>query len=212
MWRRRCGAGFPVAEAQEEEGAVPAREEEAEEIPVARQVLLKAQAQSKEHLLFHKPYNPYCDGCNAAKMRDVRHFKGAYDRKQTSWGESLTCDHLDSRADVGLTGDKQAVVIKDLFSKLRDIYPARSKDVIGTEWSIADFVGDRTAKRSYHQTMYSDQEEAIKTACRNLKIKSDFSQPGVPRNNSIIERSVGDVVDGTRTLLRTAGMPTMFWP
>jgi hypothetical protein len=59
--------------------------------------------------------------------------------------------------------------------------------------------------------MCSDQEEAIKAACKNLKIKSEFSQPGIPRNNSVIERSVGDLVEGSRTLLRTAGMPTLFW-
>ena len=166
---------------------------------------------SKEHLLFHKPFNPFCDGCNAAKMRDVQHFKGAFDRKQTFWGELLTCDHIDSRSNVGLLGDKQALIIKDLYSKLRDVHPAKTKEVIDTEWSIADFVGDRDAKKSYHHTMYSDQEEAIRTACKNLKIKSEFSQPGIPRNNSIIERSVGDLLEGSRTLLRAAGLPTSFW-
>ena len=105
-----AGAGPDPREPREVEEVEPAREEAAEEIPVERQVLLKAQARSKEHLLFHKPCNPYCDGCNAAKMRDVRHFKGAYDRKQTSWAEALTCDHIDSRADVGLTGDRRAIV------------------------------------------------------------------------------------------------------
>ena len=65
-------------------------------------------AMPKEHLLFHKPHNPFCDGCNAAKMKDVQHFKGVYDRKQTFWGEMLTCDHVDSRSaeNTGLLGDR----------------------------------------------------------------------------------------------------------
>ena len=67
-------------------------------------------------------------------------------------------------------------------------------------------------KKTYHHTMYSDQEDSIRAACRNLKLKSEFSQPGVPRNNALIERTVGDILEGARTLLRTAGFPTSFWP
>ena len=50
----------------------------------------------------------------------------------------------------------------------------------------------------------SGQEEAIRVACRNLKLKSEFSQPRVPKNNALIERTVGDILEGARTLLRTA--------
>ena len=112
-------------------GGQPAQDEdqraEDEEEPDERPLTLKAKAMSREHLLFHKPYNPYCDGCNAAKMRDIHHFKGAFDRKQTFWGELLTCDHIDSRSDVGLHGDKQALIIKDLFSKLRPVHSAKNQ-------------------------------------------------------------------------------------
>ena len=53
-----AGAGPGPREPRQAEEAEPAREEAAaEEIPVERQVLLKAQAKSKEHLLFYKPYN-----------------------------------------------------------------------------------------------------------------------------------------------------------
>ena len=125
----------------------------------------------------------------------------------------LTCDHLDSRGAVntGLHGERQALSIRDVFSKLKDIHPSKSKDTIDTEWAIADFIGDRIVKKAYHHTMYSDQEDSIKAACKNLKIKSEFSQPGVPRNNAMIERTIGDILEGARTLLRTAGLPAMFW-
>ena len=115
----------------------------------------------------------------------------------------LTCDHIDSRNDVGLFGDKQALIIKGLYSNLRDVHPTKTKHVIDTEWSIADFVGDRSAKKSFHHTMHSNQEEAIRIASKSLKIKSEFSQPGIPHNNSIIERSVGDLPEGSRSLLNT---------
>ena len=103
------------------------------------------------------------------------------------------------------------MAIRDDYSKLKDIYPGKSKETIDTEWSIADFCGDRLATKAYHNTMYSDQEDSIKAACKNLKIKSEFSQPGVPRNSAMIERTIGDILEGARTLLRTAGLPAMFW-
>ena len=56
------------------------------EQPAERGRLLKAKAKEMAHLLNHKPFNPYCDGCNTAKMRGVQHFCGAYQRKPTVWG------------------------------------------------------------------------------------------------------------------------------
>lgn len=124
-------------------------------------------------------------------------------------GVSGSCDHLDSRqeTDISMDGDTQALVVRDAWSKLRDIYPAKSKGAVDTEKSIADFLGSRKAKRSFHQTMYSDQEESIKLACKNLKLRAEFSQAGVPRNNAVIERTIGDILEGSRVLLRTAGLP-----
>ena len=52
--------------------------------------------------------------------------------------------------------------------------------------------------------MYSDQEESIKLACKNLKLRAEFSQAGVPRNNAVIERTIGDILEGSRVLLRSA--------
>ena len=37
---------------------------------------LRADAKSLAHLLTHKPFNKYCEACQAAKMRDVKHFRG----------------------------------------------------------------------------------------------------------------------------------------
>ena len=98
-------------------------------IPEAKKQLLKAQALSKSHLLFHKPFNPFCDGCNAAKMQDVQHFKGSFDEHPKAWGDRMTCDHMDSRSAVntGLIGKRQALIIKDLYSKLKDVYPQRPR-------------------------------------------------------------------------------------
>ena len=79
----------------------------------------KLAAGSLRHLLTHKPHNKHCEACESAKMKDVKHFKGAFDRAPAKWGDLLTCDHLDSRADgvAAITGDRQALVVKDVWSK-----------------------------------------------------------------------------------------------
>ena len=63
-----------------------------------RTALLKAKATEITHLLDHNPANPQCDACNASKMRDVKHYKGAFDRSPQEWGDLMTCDHIDSRS------------------------------------------------------------------------------------------------------------------
>jgi len=94
---------------------------------------LKAEAKSTRHLLTHKPFNPHCDGCKVAKMREKSHFKGAFKREIKKWGEVVTADHLVSkrgckkRTWVGCTGDTNALNIKDLWSKLISCYPVKDK-------------------------------------------------------------------------------------
>eukprot|EP00972_Heterocapsa_arctica_P010221 1500857-Heterocapsa_arctica.AAC.1 len=76
---------------------------------------MKAYALSREHLLTHKPANPYCDACNRGQMRDAKKFHGAFkvSRNPTKFMELVTCDHIISKSMEGLTGDKDALVIKD---------------------------------------------------------------------------------------------------
>ena len=45
-----------------------------------------------------------------------------------------------------------------------------------------------------------------------LKVPLEISQPGVPRNNCIIENRVGDELRGIRTQLFQAGFPLCLWP
>ena len=98
-------------EAQPEEELAAAEEA----APPAKVKLLKDRAKSRDHLLTHQPPNPECEACVAAKMRDVQHFRGAFDRSPQEWGDLMTCDHIDSRAsNTGLRGFQQALLCKDV--------------------------------------------------------------------------------------------------
>ena len=77
---------------------------------------------------------------------------------QTEWGAFMICDHLDSRTkNTGLHGYQQALLCKDIWSGLRVIVPARTKDAQDNLWAIADFTGRRKRRAAFHSIMDSDQ-------------------------------------------------------
>ena len=57
-----------------------------------------------------------------------------------------------------------------------------------------------------------DNHTSLIKACSDLKIVTDFSQPGMPQTNGLIESTNGDILAGTRALLVEAGLPACFWP
>ena len=121
----------------------------------------------------------------------------------------MTSDHITSQKDnmLGVTGDRDAYVIRDVWSKLKHLYPTKTKDTNDTEQSIRDFIGMRKCG-----VMYSDNANEIKNASERLKISPHTSQPGMPQNNAVAERTNQDMLAGTRTNLEQAGVPVCFWP
>ena len=69
------------------------------------------------------------------------------------------------------------------------------------------FIGLRQAK-----VMYSDNSGEIKKASKDLQILPQTSQPGMPANNAVAERTNQDILGGVRTNLEQAGLPACFWP
>eukprot|EP00972_Heterocapsa_arctica_P078568 11586654-Heterocapsa_arctica.AAC.1 len=60
-------------------------------------------------------------------MRDAKKFHGAFQRSRnpTHFMELVTCDRIISKSMEGLTGDKDALVVKDLFSNLKQLCPVK---------------------------------------------------------------------------------------
>eukprot|EP00972_Heterocapsa_arctica_P024876 3668749-Heterocapsa_arctica.AAC.1 len=67
-------------------------------------------------------------------MRDTKKFHGAFQRSRnpTKFMELVTCDHIISKSMEGLTGDKDALVVKDRFSNLKQLCPVKSKSLQDT--------------------------------------------------------------------------------
>ncbi len=60
------------------------------------------------------------------------------------------------------------------------------------------------------EVFYSDGMPTGKEVCKNEGFMPETSQPGVPQNNSIIERTSQDVKYGTCALLAQAGNARLF--
>ena len=58
---------------------------------------------------------------------------------------------------------------------------------------------------------YTDGSGELESACKTLGVAHDVSDPGIPATNGIIERTVGIVKQGARTVLYRAGFPPCFW-
>eukprot|EP00972_Heterocapsa_arctica_P056172 8287751-Heterocapsa_arctica.AAC.1 len=75
----------------------------------------------------------------------------------------------------GLTGDKDALVIEDLFSDLKQFCRVKSKSLHDTMGALQFFRGTYTI-----HAMYSDSSGEI-LACKQLGILGESSRPGVPQ-------------------------------
>ena len=84
---------------------------------------LRQEAKSLRHLLTHKTANKYCDACILCEMRGTKKFCGSYERSRqpTRWLELVTAGHLVAQngSMEGITGECDAIIIKDLFSKVK---------------------------------------------------------------------------------------------
>ena len=78
---------------------------------------------------------------------------------------------------LGLSGEKEALVIKDVMSGLKNIYPVSSKNADDAVLSIRHFCGERPVTG-----FYSDNSGELKKACKIMKILHDGSQPGLPQS------------------------------
>ena len=113
------------------------------ELTKDRKKILREIAYSMAHRLTHKPANPYCPDCMRGKMREKKHYKGAFDKKTYDhWGQCLTGDHV-TTTDDGIFASsntyKWAFILKDLYSGLKNIYPMVEKDAKSTGIALDHF-------------------------------------------------------------------------
>jgi transposase InsO family protein len=142
-----------------------------------------------------------------AVMKEKKSHKGAFEREPDSWGDLLTADHVEATGiSKGIRGEPVALNILDVFSVLNHFYPLMSKTADDACEAISHFIGKRPVG-----ILYSDNSGELKAASKQLGIQTEFSQPGVPKTNAIIERKNQNVLTHALACLLGAGLPPRFW-
>ena len=185
---------------------------EGEERDLRGEAQLREEATSAKHLFTHRPKNPFCPVCQKAKMLAPHAGKkgGSGTITAKKFGDHVTIDHIITRdlKDHGLDGERVALLVKDVYSKFRYIYPAEAKDTESCINSFKHFlkVEDKIG------TIYSDNAPELIAAARSLRARLVTSRAYVNENKSVIEREIRTILKGTRANLEQAGTGVKLWP
>jgi hypothetical protein len=141
-------------------------------------------------------------------MREKYSRRGAFKHTLEKWGEIITFDYLysGSHRTVGISSEKECLVIKDLFTGIVHGFPMSDRASVRVLECIKFFTGRRKI-----QQVYSDNAPEFIKAVRCLGVVHETSTPGVPQTNGIVERSNQLIIGGTVTSMIAAGLPPCFW-
>ena len=172
---------------------------------------LRREAKSLVHLLTHVPKNPFCTTCSRAKMTKPPSYKkgGSETVDADKFGDHITADHLILRDDEeeAIDGSRNALVVKDIATDFRCVYPSARKTTRDCVLALKHF----TRGRDDIGVFYSDNAEELVKAASELKWRHVTSVPYISKSNAQAERSIRSVLDGTRINLEQAGLHHTYW-
>ena len=142
------------------------------------------------------------------KRRPARRQHTKPEDKPKKFGDLGNADYIvaQSKEAMGLTGERDALVIVDRATSYIDCFPLMSRLSSDAYGALKEFYGDVAPKR-----LYTDNAPELIRACKDLRYPHDKSTPHRHQSNAYCERSVRSVVEGARTLLEQAGLPSCFW-
>ena len=155
-----------------------------------------------------------CDSCQKAKQR-----KSSFKSKtESSILEPYHLLHIDLFGPVNVMSiakKKYAMVIVDEFTRYTWVYFLHKKNEIA--FTLTDHVRqlDKLVKDSV-KILRSDNGTEFKNSimeefCKEHGIKQEFSAPGTPQKNGVVQRKNMTLIEAARTMLDEAKLPTSFW-
>ncbi|KAL8103193.1 hypothetical protein AgCh_027652 [Apium graveolens] len=116
---------------------------------------------------------------------------------------------------MSITKKKYTMVIVDEFTRYTWVYFLHKKNE--TAFTLTDHVIhlDKLVKDSV-KIIRSDNSTEFKNSimeefCKEHGIKHEFSAPGTPQQNGVVERKNRTLIEVARTMLDEAKLPTYFW-
>ena len=173
---------------------------------------LVAEASTKEHLFAHYPKNPFCRTCQRAKMlAPYARSKGGQGRLETkAFGDHIIADHVILKANIeqGIKGEWCALVIKDVHTQFRYVYPSTSKSTEQSVAGIQHFISGRDEV----EVLYTDNSRELKAAIEQLGYRHQTSIEYVDSSKSFVEREIRHLLQGARANLVQSGFSLSMWP
>jgi hypothetical protein len=166
------------------------------------------------HFLTHTPKHPCCRHCQEAKITAKPARKKIVDDQSVpipnKFGKLVVADHiiLGKEVETSIDDDSVVFVVTDIGTGWVMSYPDRSKATNSCVAAFQHFAGDNDKI----ERVYCDNAREIeKAAAEELSWRVDTSTPYRHTSNGVAERSNRRIIDGTRTLLHTAGLPHCYW-
>ena len=190
----------------------PIRDEEVVAVRSRKSADLIVEAQSSKHHFLHFPKNPFCRTCQRARvLAPYARSKGGQARVDTTrFGDHVIADHVLIKANVeeGMKGEKVALVIKDIHTQFRYVYPSQSRFAEDCTFAINHFVNGKDDV----EVIYTDSSRELKAAIKELGYRHQTSIECVDSSKSFVEREIRQMLEGARSNLVQAGMPLRTWP
>ena len=106
-----------------------------------------------------------------------------------------------------IDGDRVAMVMKDVATNFRWIYPSARSHAKDCVLAFRHFI----APGEEVGVFYSDAAPSIKLACREVGWRQNTSVAYVSKSNAVAERNLRSVLEGTRVNLEQAGLHHSYW-
>ena len=163
---------FPCAlpAVDEAEPQDPAQPDDQAEEHQPKNGKLKTEALSPEHMLLHRSKNPCCWVSGLSKMTAKQARKvGSDDHRlhPKAFGDHVCVDHviLNREKSRGLSGERAAVFIMDMFTRFTGLVPVADKTAEEAFRAIRYFLGEHKNGR-----LYSDNSKELEVAAKELGV------------------------------------------
>ena len=189
-----------------------AADEESEYVRSRKTADLEVEAKSSHHQFCHYPKNPFCKVCQKARMMaPPARKKGGQKRLETkSFGDHIVADHTVVKANVeeGMKGETIALVMKDIHTQFRHVYPSQSKSSDSCVSAFNHFLSHKDEVGA----VYTDNSRELIATIGELGYRHQTSTEYVDSSKSFVEREIRHMLEGTRTNLVQSGLPARMWP
>ena len=127
-----------------------------------------------------------------------------------SFGDHIVADHtvIKSNVEEGVKGETVALVMKDIHTQFRHVFPSQTK----SSESCVNAFNHFLSHKDEVGVVYTDNSRELIATISELGYRHQTSTEYVDSSKSFVEREIRHMLEGTRTNLVQSGLPLQYWP